>query len=91
MLIEVKNPYTKEVVSRYPLCDADDAKRALEIAKGAFEKTKRSPLSQRILWLEDVAKRLREQEEYFTKLIIDEVAKPYSFAKVEVIRCAETY
>ncbi|NPA27905.1 MAG: aldehyde dehydrogenase family protein [Epsilonproteobacteria bacterium] len=89
-LIEVRNPYTKEVVSKYPKCDANDAKRALEIAKEAFNTTKKAPLHQRIAWLEDVAKRLREKEEYFTKLIIDEVAKPYRFANIEVIRCAET-
>jgi len=89
-LIEIKNPYTKEVVSKYPKCDAKDAKRALEIAEKASKIAKKTPLHQRIKWLEDVALKLREQEEYFTKLIIDEVAKPYSFAKIEVLRCAET-
>jgi len=89
-LIEVKNPYTKEVVSKYPLCDKEDAKKALNIAKEASVIAAKTPLHQRIAWLEDVAKKLRENEEYFTKLIIDEVAKPYKFAKIEVIRCAET-
>jgi acyl-CoA reductase-like NAD-dependent aldehyde dehydrogenase len=89
-LIEIKNPFTNEVVSKYPKCDAKDAKKALSIAQEASKEAKKAPLHQRIKWLEDVAKSLREQEEYFTKLIIDEVAKPYAFAKIEVIRCAET-
>ena len=89
-LVEIKNPYTKEVVSYYPKCDAKDAKKALEIAEQASKVAKKSPLHQRIAWLEDVAKNLRAKEDYFTKLIIDEVAKPYAFAKVEVLRCAET-
>jgi acyl-CoA reductase-like NAD-dependent aldehyde dehydrogenase len=89
-LIEIKNPYTNEVVSRYPKCNIDDAKKALDIAQKASKVAAATPLHQRISWLEDVAKSIREKEEYFTKLIIDEVAKPYAFAKIEVLRCAET-
>ncbi len=89
-LIEIKNPFSGEVVSKYPVCDAKDAKRALEIAQSASKVAKKTPLHQRIKWLEDVAIKLREKEEFFTKLIIDEVAKPYTFAKIEVQRCAET-
>ncbi|NPA50967.1 MAG: aldehyde dehydrogenase family protein [Epsilonproteobacteria bacterium] len=88
--IEIKNPFTKEVVSRYPVCSEADAKRALEIANEAFKETSTSLLSQRIAWLEDVAKKLREREEEFAKLIVDEVAKPIHFARIEAQRCAET-
>ncbi len=88
--VEIKNPYSKEVVSSYPVCSAEDAKRALEIAQSASKKAVKAPLHQRIKWLEDVASKLRERENYFTKLIVDEVAKPYIFAKIEVQRCAET-
>jgi len=87
---EIKNPYTNEVVSIYPKCSVEDAKEALEIAKEAFNTTKQTPLSQRIAWLEDVAKKLREKKDFFAKIIVDEVAKPLSFAKIEVERCAET-
>ena len=89
-LLEITNPYTKEVVSKYPKCRAQDALKALQIAKEAFKESKKAPLYQRIAWLEDVAKKLRERKDYFTKLIIDEVAKPYTFAAIEVERCAET-
>jgi len=89
-LIEIKNPYTKEVVSKYPKCDANDAKRALEIAQKAAPNIEKAPLHQRIAWLEDVAKKIRDNQDKFAKLIVDEVAKPLMFAKIEVIRCAET-
>ncbi len=89
-LVEIKNPYTKDIVSRYPKCNANDAKKALEIAQKASKVAAKTPLSQRIAWLEDVAKKLREQVEGFAKLIVDEVGKPYMFAKIEAIRCAET-
>ncbi len=88
--VEIKNPYSKEVVSSYPVCSVQDAKRALEIAQSASKKAAKAPMHQRIKWLEDVASKLRERENYFTKLIVDEVAKPYMFAKIEVQRCAET-
>ena len=88
--IEIKNPYTKEVVSKYPVCNREIAREALKIAKEAFKNTSKSPMHQRVKWLEDIASKLREHEEFFTKLIIDEVAKPYKFAKIEVQRCAET-
>ncbi len=89
-LIEIKNPYSKEVVSKYPVCDAKDAKRALEIAKEASKTAAKTPLYQRIAWLEDVAKKVREKSDFFAKLIVDEVGKPLMFAKIEAIRCAET-
>jgi len=86
---EVISPYSKKVVSKYVICDRNDAKKALEVAKNAFNYTKKSPLHQRIAWLEDVAQKLKESKEYFAMLITQEVAKPISQARVEVQRCIE--
>jgi len=47
-------------------------------------------LSQRILWLEDVATRLTEQKEDFALMLAKEVAKPIAFSRIEVERCVET-
>jgi len=85
-----RSPYSGEVVSTFPICGAEDAKKALNVAKKAFEKTKKSPLSQRVAWLRDVAKRLKEQKELFAKTITDEIGKPQMFSRVEVDRCVET-
>jgi acyl-CoA reductase-like NAD-dependent aldehyde dehydrogenase len=87
---ERRSPYSGEVVSSAPICDEDDAKKALEIAKAATKAAKASTLAQRCNWLLDVAKKLREQKEDIAKTITDEVAKPISFARVEVDRCIET-
>jgi acyl-CoA reductase-like NAD-dependent aldehyde dehydrogenase len=87
---EIKNPYTQNVVSIYPICDASDAKEALNIAQKAFYKNKDIPLSQRIEWVEDVIENLKRKEDEFAKIITDEIAKPLKFAKVEVQRCIET-
>jgi len=88
-LLEIINPYTKEVVTKYVKCTPDDAKKALNVAQKAFVKTKNSSLSQRIAWIEDVAKKLEEKKDFFAKLITLEVAKPISQAKIEVNRCIE--
>jgi len=89
-LIERRSPYSGDVVSLYPLCSAEDTKRALDIAKRASKDTASSPLHQRVSWLEDVAEKLREFREDIALTIVDEVAKPLAFARVEVDRCIET-
>ncbi len=87
---EVRSPFNDKVVARYPLCSAEDAKRALAIAKEAFARHKSSSLAQRIAWLRDVAAKLKEQKEEFALTITKEVGKPISFSRVEVQRAIET-
>jgi len=87
---ERRSPYSGEVVSVSPVCDATDAHKALQIAQEAAKFTKKSTLSQRCNWLLDVAQKLREQKEDIAKTITDEVGKPITFARVEVERCIET-
>ncbi|MBU1927891.1 aldehyde dehydrogenase family protein [bacterium] len=84
------SPYSGEVVSRAPICNADLAKQALKIAQNATVAAKASTLAQRCNWLLDVASKLREQKEDIAKTITDEVGKPIAFARVEVERCIET-
>jgi len=87
---DIINPYSKEVVISYPLCSAKDTVKALEIASQASKATKSSPLSQRIAWLEDVAKTLQEHLEEFALVLTQEVAKPIAFSRIEVQRAIET-
>ncbi len=84
------SPYDDNVVSRAPVCSAEDAEKALEIAQKATKAAKKSTLSQRCDWLLDVAEKLRENREDMALTITDEVAKPIQFARVEVDRCIET-
>jgi len=87
---ERKSPYTNDVVSRAPICTADDTERALKIAQLASTETKKSPLHQRVSWLEDVADMLETHREDMALTLVHEVAKPLAFARVEVDRCIET-
>ena len=85
-----KSPYTHEVVSLVPMCTAEDTLRALKIAEIASKNTAKSPLHQRVAWLEDVANMLEEYREDMAMTLVHEVAKPLAFARVEVDRCIET-
>jgi len=87
---ERKSPYDGKVVSTAPVCSAEDAQKALLVAQMAAREAKKSPLSQRIKWLEDVAMKLEAEKEAFAMMLAKEVAKPITFARVEVERCAET-
>ena len=87
---ERKSPYSGDVVSRAPICDEDDAIKALKIAQDAAIEAKKSTLSQRCDWLLDVARKLKENKEDIARTITDEVGKPIAFARVEVERCIET-
>ena len=85
-----ESPYSGEVVSTAPVCDENDAKKALQIAQDAAVFAKKSTLAQRCAWLLDVAKKLQEHKEDLVRTITDEVGKPIAFARIEVERCIET-
>ncbi len=89
-LSERRSPYSGEIVSFAPICDVEDAKKALLIAKEAACGTKKSTLAQRCNWLLDVAQKLRENKEDIAKTITDEVGKPITYSRIEVDRCIET-
>ncbi len=90
VLSERKSPYDSAVVSLAPLCNAEDTIRALKIAEQAAKETAKSPLHQRVSWLEDVADMLEVHREDMAMTLVNEVAKPLAFARVEVDRCVET-
>ncbi|MFT7824740.1 MAG: aldehyde dehydrogenase family protein [Sulfurimonas sp.] len=87
---ERKSPFNGEVISISSVCDAEDTARALKIAQGAAKEAKKTPLSQRIQWLENVAEKLQENREAFAMMLTKEVAKPIAFSRIEVDRCTET-
>ncbi len=89
-LKNILNPYSKKVVSSYPLCTAEDTKKALKIAQKASIATRASTIAQRVSWLEDVVLKLKENKEDIAKTLCDEVAKPITFSRIEVDRCIET-
>ena len=90
VLSQRKSPYDHSVVSTAPVCNSEDTIKALKIAEQAAKITAKSPLHQRVSWLEDVANMLEEHREDMAMTLVHEVAKPLAFARVEVDRCVET-
>ncbi len=85
-----RSPYSDEVVSRAAICSVADVQNALTIAQNAAKVAKKVPLYQRCEWMLDVARELKNRREEFAKVLCDEVAKPISFARIEVDRAIET-
>jgi acyl-CoA reductase-like NAD-dependent aldehyde dehydrogenase len=84
------SPIDGSKMGEYALCSVEMAKEALIVAKEAFCLSKNSSLSQRILWINDVANRLSQQKDEFARAITLEVGKPIKFSRIEVDRCIET-
>jgi acyl-CoA reductase-like NAD-dependent aldehyde dehydrogenase len=89
-LEDILNPYSKKVVSKYPLCSKDDTEKALKIAEKASKIAKKSTIAMRVKWLEDVVIKLQNNKEDIAQTLCDEVAKPITFARIEVDRAIET-
>ncbi len=87
---EVLSPYDARVASQVAICNADDAQKALSIAKKSAPLAKKVPLHKRVSWLLDVALKLEKNKEDMAKTMTDEVGKPIRFSRVEVDRCIET-
>jgi acyl-CoA reductase-like NAD-dependent aldehyde dehydrogenase len=87
--IEVRSPYSGEVVGRVAKAGAAEARRAIDTA----EKAMRSPLPahKRAEILVRVAGYLGRRHEEVARLISDEAGKPLKAAKVEASRAMSTY
>ena len=84
------SPFDDKLVSKAPVCDAEDTVKALKIAQSATQAAKASTLSQRCNWLLDVASKLKENREDIARTMTDEVGKPLMFSRIEVDRAIET-
>jgi glyceraldehyde-3-phosphate dehydrogenase (NADP+) len=84
--LEVKNPYSGEMISRLTYASEQDVTKALKQATHAFEKWRRSPAWERSQLLEQVAIQLESQKTEFANLICQEAGKPIGFARIEVNR-----
>lgn len=89
-LSERLSPFDKRVVSKAPVCNADDTIKALKIAQKATKEAKASTVSQRCNWLLDVAQKMQENLEDLAMTITDEIGKPLMFSRIEVNRAIET-
>lgn len=85
----VVNPATGEVIANVPISSFSDVDEAVEAAKKAFKKWKKTPVPQRARILFKFQHILTENHEKLAKLVTQENGKSYTEAYGEVLRGIE--
>jgi len=87
----VVNPYTQEIITSVSLSDKAIVNEAIESAMSCEEKYHSFSTGEISRILMQITHSLESRLEEFTQLIIAESAKPYVYAKGEVLRAIETF
>src|SRR5712692_5397226 len=87
--VEVRSPYSGEVVGRVARASAEHALRAVDAAERAMADP--LPAFERAEILDRVAALLRQRGDEAARLISDEAGKPLKAAKIEAARAVSTY
>jgi acyl-CoA reductase-like NAD-dependent aldehyde dehydrogenase len=87
--IEIRSPYSGEIVGRVPKAGADETRRAIDAAERAMQDP--LPAHRRAEILVRVAGQLGRRHDEVARLISDEAGKPMKAARVEAKRAMSTY
>ncbi len=87
--LEVRSPYSGEVVGRVPKAGAEETRRALDAAERAMREP--LPAHKRAEILVRVAMALGRRHDEAARTISDEAGKPLKAARVEAARAMSTY
>jgi acyl-CoA reductase-like NAD-dependent aldehyde dehydrogenase len=87
--MEVRSPYSGEVVGRLPQAGAEEARRAVDAAERAMREP--LPAHRRAEILGRVAELLAQRQEDAARTICAEAGKPLKAARVEAARAVSTY
>jgi acyl-CoA reductase-like NAD-dependent aldehyde dehydrogenase len=87
--MEVRSPYSGEVVGRVPQAGAEEARRAVDAAERAMREP--LPAHRRAEILGRVAELLAQRQEDAARTICAEAGKPLKAARVEAARAVSTY
>ncbi len=87
--VEVRSPYSGEVVGRIARAGADEARRAVDAASRAMAEP--LPAHARAEILERTAALVGERQEEIARTICDEAGKPMKAARVEADRAISTF
>ncbi|MER2106635.1 MAG: aldehyde dehydrogenase family protein [Solibacillus sp.] len=88
--IEIKNPYSNEVIGYQVAVTEEDTEKALQVAHRVKKKIAAIPVHKRVKILERVAQLMTEKKEHFAELISKEIGKPLKNTLDEVARSIET-
>lgn len=88
--LEIRFPYTGDVVALVHRAGPRDLDEAAEIAAGAFEITRKMSAEKRSRILSSLAERIEDQADALTETLVLEGGKTHRFAALEVQRAAMT-
>jgi len=83
-MLQVVNPATEEVISKFPACTVEDVDRAVLAAEAAQKSWAALPAIQRAGYLREIAALVRANRESLARVITQEQGKILSLAQVEV-------
>jgi acyl-CoA reductase-like NAD-dependent aldehyde dehydrogenase len=87
--MEVRSPFSDEVVGRVAKGGADEARRALDAAAQAMQAP--LPAHERARILDATARLLAERQEEAARIVCAEAGKPLKAARVEAQRAVSTF
>lgn len=88
--LEVRHPYDGALVGVTSWATQKDLEKATQKAVTAFEQTRRLTAYQRSRALKRLLELVRQQEDRFIRLIVQEAGKPWKAARAEVNRASHT-
>jgi acyl-CoA reductase-like NAD-dependent aldehyde dehydrogenase len=90
-IVEIKNPYTGEVVRKVYKADKKNIDSALDYLTGIYPRYKDTPVYQKADILARVSDKIRERRSELAELITLETSKPIKFSKIEIDRAVLTF
>ena len=90
-LLEIKNPFTGNVVAAYHLAGKEEVERAIELAAKSFLKYRNLPLYERKSILEKTADLIEKKIDELAGIITEEAGKPIKYSLGEVKRAVVTF
>jgi len=82
------NPYTEEVMKKYPLMSTVELNGQVGESRAAFVKWRDVPVADRAAMMKELATVLRAEKRTYAELITKEMGKPIREALAEVEKCA---
>ncbi len=82
------NPYNNQLIKEYPEHSLNEAKNILQKVENEWQRWKNTSFSERSYLMKNVAKILRNESEYYAKLITSEMGKIIKESIAEIEKCA---
>jgi len=90
MAIESINPATNKLLRRFEPLTEQAARQKIALAADAFRSYANISLEHRALWMRKLAAILEHEADDLSTLITLEMGKPLEFARLEILKCADT-